>query len=134
MVKPKNKELPKELSRIIMIVKMVKLHRDLKYRVLYEVEDIATCLVEYVQFWDDWWEGKENKGVDFYCTYFKLEFVIFQNDATRDGSILSYEVYRGCLGTDGHTMANLEMVTDSEDGGRQVNALIVFGGKFNLST
>ncbi|GJX76698.1 putative retrotransposon protein [Tanacetum coccineum] len=24
------------------------------------------------------WEGKENKGVDFYCTDFKLEFVIFQ--------------------------------------------------------
>ncbi|GKD66016.1 putative reverse transcriptase domain-containing protein [Tanacetum coccineum] len=46
------KELPKELSRIIMIVKMVKLHRDLK--VLYKVEDIATCLVEYVKFCDDW--------------------------------------------------------------------------------
>ncbi|GJT51663.1 trichome birefringence-like protein 3 [Tanacetum coccineum] len=33
---------------------MVKLHRDLKHRVLYKVEDITTCLVEYVKFWDDW--------------------------------------------------------------------------------
>ncbi|GJR16298.1 hypothetical protein Tco_0798950 [Tanacetum coccineum] len=24
------------------------------FRVLYKVEDIATCLVEYVKFWDDW--------------------------------------------------------------------------------
>ncbi|GJZ73205.1 hypothetical protein Tco_0637351 [Tanacetum coccineum] len=32
MVNPKNEELPKELSGIIMIVKMVKLHRDLKYK------------------------------------------------------------------------------------------------------
>ncbi|GJY87266.1 hypothetical protein Tco_0501894 [Tanacetum coccineum] len=24
------------------------------HRVLYKVEDIATCLVEYVKFWDDW--------------------------------------------------------------------------------
>ncbi|GJZ10308.1 hypothetical protein Tco_0545067 [Tanacetum coccineum] len=23
-------------------------------KVLYKVEDIATCLVEYVKFWDDW--------------------------------------------------------------------------------
>ncbi|GJW30014.1 hypothetical protein Tco_0046889 [Tanacetum coccineum] len=71
---------------------------------------------DFEVFWNKW-EGKENKGVDFYCTDFKLEFVIFQNDATRNGSILSYEVYRGCLGKDGHIMANLEMVTDSEDGG-----------------
>ncbi|GJS60041.1 hypothetical protein Tco_0654825 [Tanacetum coccineum] len=25
-----------------------------KFRVLYKVEDVATCLVEYVKFWDDW--------------------------------------------------------------------------------
>ncbi|GJR34743.1 hypothetical protein Tco_1210427 [Tanacetum coccineum] len=27
-------------------------------RVLYKVEDIATCLVEYVKFWDDWEVGR----------------------------------------------------------------------------
>ncbi|GJX59910.1 hypothetical protein Tco_0291300 [Tanacetum coccineum] len=33
------------------------------------------------------WEGKENKGVDFYCTDFKLEFVIFQDtEATSSSS------------------------------------------------
>ncbi|GKB13684.1 hypothetical protein Tco_0847607, partial [Tanacetum coccineum] len=101
MVSPKNEELSKELSGIIMIVKMVKLHQDLKNslakkmenqksrkkreeyleiivrksstkgitrridyslirrknqrcRVLYKVEDITTCLVEYVKYWDEW--------------------------------------------------------------------------------
>ncbi|GJY28432.1 hypothetical protein Tco_0404199 [Tanacetum coccineum] len=46
------KELSKKLSGIIMIVKIVKLHRDL--RVLYKVEDITTYHVEYVKFWEDW--------------------------------------------------------------------------------
>ncbi|GKA50125.1 hypothetical protein Tco_0743198 [Tanacetum coccineum] len=27
---------------------------DVRARVLYKVEDIVTCLVEYVKFWDDW--------------------------------------------------------------------------------
>ncbi|GJX96060.1 hypothetical protein Tco_0351858 [Tanacetum coccineum] len=54
MVSLKNEELSKKLSGIIMIVKMVKLHQDLKHRVLYKVEDMATYLVEYVKFWDDW--------------------------------------------------------------------------------
>ncbi|GKB80872.1 DNA-directed DNA polymerase, partial [Tanacetum coccineum] len=35
------------------------LHLSLRTRVLYKVEDIATYLVEYVKFWDDW-------GVDRY--------------------------------------------------------------------
>ncbi|GJX04894.1 hypothetical protein Tco_0190810 [Tanacetum coccineum] len=82
----------------------------------YIGSNILHASKDFDMFWTKW-EGKENKRVDFYCTDFKLEFLIFQNDATWDGSILSYEVYRGHLRMDGRTMANLEMVTDSEDGG-----------------
>ncbi|GKE43925.1 hypothetical protein Tco_1471209 [Tanacetum coccineum] len=71
MVNPENEELPKELSGIVMIVKMVKTtssfigitrridyslirNKNQRCRVLYKVEDIAACLVEYVKLWDDW--------------------------------------------------------------------------------
>ena len=39
------------------------------------------------------------------------------DDALRNGSILPYEVFRGCLRMDGQTMANLEIFSNSEDGG-----------------
>ncbi|GKB22252.1 zinc finger, CCHC-type containing protein, partial [Tanacetum coccineum] len=44
------------------------------------------------------WEGKENKGVDFYCTDFKLEFVIFQTMA--EEYALSFDNFKGCVCSD----------------------------------
>ncbi|XP_071726754.1 DNA mismatch repair protein MSH7 [Rutidosis leptorrhynchoides] len=38
-------------------------------------------------------------------------------DALRNGSILPYEVYKGCLRMDGPTMANLEIFSNNVDGG-----------------
>ncbi|GKC54577.1 hypothetical protein Tco_1077322 [Tanacetum coccineum] len=36
-------------------------------RVLYKVEDIATCLIEYVKFWDDWEVDRYgNANLDYY--------------------------------------------------------------------
>ncbi|KAK1418538.1 hypothetical protein QVD17_27683 [Tagetes erecta] len=39
------------------------------------------------------------------------------DDALRNGSIFSYEVYKGCLRMDGQTMANLEIFCNNADGG-----------------
>ncbi|KAL4563948.1 hypothetical protein LXL04_027997 [Taraxacum kok-saghyz] len=39
------------------------------------------------------------------------------DDALKNGSIQPYEVYKGCLRMDGQTMANLEIFSNSEDGG-----------------
>ncbi|XP_076949725.1 DNA mismatch repair protein MSH7-like [Bidens hawaiensis] len=39
------------------------------------------------------------------------------DDALQNGSLFPYEVYRGCLRMDGQTMANLEIFSNSEDGG-----------------
>nr|XP_043629130.1 DNA mismatch repair protein MSH7 [Erigeron canadensis] len=39
------------------------------------------------------------------------------DDALRNGSILPYEVYKGCLRMDGQTMANLEIFSNTVDGG-----------------
>ncbi|GJX07187.1 hypothetical protein Tco_0195119 [Tanacetum coccineum] len=37
------------------------------FRVLYKVEDIATCLVEYVKFWEDWEVDRYgNANLDYY--------------------------------------------------------------------
>ncbi|XP_073141498.1 DNA mismatch repair protein MSH7 isoform X2 [Henckelia pumila] len=38
------------------------------------------------------------------------------NDVIRNGDILSYEVYRGCLRMDGQTLVNLEIFTNNADG------------------
>ncbi|KAI3709518.1 hypothetical protein L2E82_39280 [Cichorium intybus] len=39
------------------------------------------------------------------------------DDALKNGNILPYEVYRGCLRMDGQTMANLEIFSNNADGG-----------------
>lgn len=39
------------------------------------------------------------------------------DDVLQNGSILPYEVYRGCLRMDGKTMANLEIFSNNVDGG-----------------
>lgn len=39
------------------------------------------------------------------------------DDALRNGDILPYQVYKGCLKMDGQTLLNLEIFSNSADGG-----------------
>lgn len=46
------------------------------------------------------------------------KFIFEQLDnALLNGSILPYEVYKGCLRMDGQTMVNLEIFSNNVDGG-----------------
>lgn len=47
-------------------------------------------------------------------TYLGLEQL---DDALRNGDIIPYEVYRGCLRMDGQTLVNLEIFNNNADGG-----------------
>ncbi|XP_023736009.1 DNA mismatch repair protein MSH7 [Lactuca sativa] len=57
------------------------------------------------------------------------------DDALKNGSILPYEVYRGCLRMDGQTMANLEIFSNNADGGtsgtlfKYLDNCLTFSGK-----
>ncbi len=39
------------------------------------------------------------------------------DDVLRNGDILPYQVYRGCLRMDGQTLVNLEIFSNNADGG-----------------
>ncbi|GJZ47152.1 hypothetical protein Tco_0600984 [Tanacetum coccineum] len=54
-------------------------------KLLYKVEDITTCLVEYVKFWDDWEVdryGNANLAVEANLGYYFMEttIIIIEND------------------------------------------------------
>lgn len=49
------------------------------------------------------------------------------DDVVRNGDILPYQVYRGCLKMDGQTLVNLEIFSNNADGGpsgKFINLLI----------
>lgn len=39
------------------------------------------------------------------------------DDVLRNGDLLPYQVYRGCLKMDGQTLVNLEIFSNNADGG-----------------
>lgn len=50
------------------------------------------------------------------------------DDVLRNGEILPYQVYRGCLRMDGQTMVNLEIFRNNDDGGPSGRCLFQIQG------
>ncbi|GJZ40814.1 hypothetical protein Tco_0587700 [Tanacetum coccineum] len=89
MVSLKNEELSKKLSRIIMIVKMVKLHRDLMHR----IEEEKARRRGKMYNWEIAMYGKiwDNKDVhDLRSVETKFPTIVF-NDTLTSETTLSYE-------------------------------------------
>lgn len=50
------------------------------------------------------------------------------DDVLRNGDVLPYQVYRGCLRMDGQTMVNLEIFRNNDDGGPSGTCLFQIQG------
>lgn len=52
-----------------------------------------------------------------FALYLPVPIFLQLDDVLRNGDVLPYEVYKGCLKMDGQTLINLEVFNNSADGG-----------------